>query len=232
MQKARFQNVLTVTAVLYALACLAAGGYVLLSGGPVVRGLGGLAGLLFLPAFPLLRWVFRLKKAPLMDAVLLIFLFLAFILGTVLGWYSYIWWFDLAVHCLSGFVACALGLCLFWMVREDKRAPMGRDALAASGFGFFFSQFVAGLWEMLEYLGFLLTGHDSQNVAATGVGDTMEDMLICLAGSLVMTAAVWLHLKGKRRSFLVLPAEEFYRANYGPEGGESRANGADEAAAP
>ena len=215
MEKPRYSRLLLVTVIGYVLGCLATGGYVLLSGGAAARGVGGLAGTLFVLVFPLLRRIFRLKKAPLLDAVLLVFIFLAFSLGTVLGLYSYIWWYDLAAHGISGFLFTMVGLCLYWMMREDKSAPVGKDALAAAGFAFFFSQFVAGLWEIFEYVGFLLTGHDSQNVAATGVGDTMEDMMICLAGSLIMAAAVWLHLKGKHRSLLLLPAEEFYRANYG-----------------
>lgn len=43
----------------------------------------------------------------------------------------------------------------------------------------------AAMWEIVEYTGFLLFGYDSQNVAATGVGDTMEDMMICLAGTVI-----------------------------------------------
>ncbi len=215
MKNLRYGKFLLVTAVLYGIVCFAAGGYVLLSGGNAARGLGGLAGLLFLLAFPLIRRIFRLKKAPLMDAVLLIFIALAFHLGTVLGLYTYLWWYDLAAHCLSGFLFTLVGLCLYWMVREDRSAPIGKDALAATGFAFFFSQFIAGLWEMFEYVGFLLTGHDSQNMTATGAGDTMEDMMICLAGSVIMAAVIWLHLRGKHRLVLMLPAEEFYRANYG-----------------
>ncbi len=217
MEKPRYTTAWRVTAVLYVIASFATGGYVLLTGGPAARGAGGFAGALFLLVFPLLRRIFRLKKVPLMDAVLTVFLFLAFDLGTVLGLYSYIWWMDLAAHGLSGFLFTMVGLCLYWMIREEKRAPMGKDALAAASYAFFFSSFIAALWEIFEYVAFLVTGHDSQNVAATGVGDTMEDIMICLAGSLVMAALIYLHLKGKHRSFLLLPAEEFYRANYGLE---------------
>ena len=59
---------------------------------------------------------------------------------------------------------------------------------------FFFSGFVAVLWEIFEFVADLLTGNDSQNVAATGVADTMEDMMICLVGGLFMAAVIWLLL--------------------------------------
>ena len=210
----RFGKFLLGTVLAYLVSCLVIGGDVLLSGGPVVRGLGGLAAALFLLAFPLIRWIGRLEIAPLMDAVLIIFIFLAFNLGVALGLYSYVWWYDLAVHCLSGAVFALVGLCLYWMTRDDKWAAIGKDALSAASYAFFFSGFVAVLWEIFEFVADLLTGNDSQNVAATGVADTMEDMMICLAGGLFMAAVIWLHLRG-RRSFLMRPAEEFYRANYG-----------------
>lgn len=213
----RFGKFLLGTVLAYLVSCVVIGGYVLLSHGPAARGLGGLAAAFFLLAFPLVRKIGRLKIAPLMDATLIIFIFLAFHLGVALGLYSYVWWYDLAVHCLSGAVFALVGLCLYWMTREDKRAPMEKNALSAAGYAFFFSGFIAVLWEIFEFVADILTGNDSQNVAATGVTDTMEDMMICLVGGLFMAAVIWLHLKGRRRFLLMRPAEEFYRANYGEE---------------
>lgn len=213
----RYQRLYTVVSVIFALSCVGIGAYVLATGGPLPRGLGGLAALLCLLIGPICRRLFRLQKALLVDACLLVFILLAFTLGVALGLYSYIWWYDLAAHLLSGAVAAQLGLYLYWMLREDKTAPMARDATAASGFAFFFAQFIAIVWEMFEFVSDKLTGNDSQCVAATGVNDTMEDMMIAMAGSVVMAVLMWLHLRGKHRSWTMKPADEFFRANYGKE---------------
>ena len=44
---------------------------------------------------------------------------------------------------------------------------------------------VAGLWEIAEYLISFVVGLDLQRVAATGVSDSMQDMIVCMIGTLV-----------------------------------------------
>ena len=51
-------------------------------------------------------------------------------------------------------------------------------------FTFLGSMAVAGLWEIGEYLASMVVGLDLQRVALTGVSDSMQDMIVCMAGTL------------------------------------------------
>lgn len=202
------------TAVAYILASLAVSIYLFVDKG-VGSGLIGLCSLLYLLLFPLCRRLFRVGPGWLMDTVLMVFIFCAFTLGTALAWYSRFAYYDLIMHFLSGVLTALLGLCLYYRLRrpEDRPAPPNRGM--ATALSFLFPQFVAVAWEMVEYIGFLLTGHDSQRVAETGVADTMEDMMICMAGALVMAILIWIHLGGRRRIPLVRPVDDWVKDSWG-----------------
>ena len=179
----------------------------------------GFVGLLFLPLPWLIRFVFRLKPAYLADTCLLAFIFAAFELGVALSWYSRFAYYDLVAHGVSGCVFAAVGLCGFYLLREDKRAPMKKDRVLAVSFSFLFSMTAAGLWEIVEYVIYLFFGNDSQYAVApyagfNGVADTMEDMMICLLGTAVMCALMWIHLGG-RRIVLVRPVDQFVEVKWG-----------------
>ena len=60
-------------------------------------------------------------------------------------------------------------------------------------------------------------GADPQQVAATGVGDTMQDMIVCTLGGLITAVSCWKylrHLGEKRRKGLMMSLfEAYYREN-------------------
>lgn len=196
----------------FAVSCIITGTAAFYTGS-VYRGLGGFAALLCLPFLPLVRRTLLLEKNRSMENELLLFVFLAFLLGVVLGWYSLLSFYDNLVHFLSGVVFTTVGLCFFWLIREDRSADRKKDYPVAVGFSFCFAQFTAVLWEIFEFVSGRITGHDSQNVAATGVADTMEDMIACMLGSLLMSAVIYFCLKHDRSCFLLHPADEFYELN-------------------
>ncbi len=204
------------TAAVYALATLAVSVYLFIEKG-VPSGLVGLCSLLYLLIFPLARLLFRVKPGWLMDTVLMVFIFCAFTLGTALQWYSVFAYYDLVMHFLSGVLAAMLGLCVYYWLREPERRLTPPNRGMAAVMAFLLAQFVAIAWEIVEYVGFLLTGHDSQRVADTGVADTMEDMMICMAGALVMAVVIWLHLGGKRRIPLLRPVDEWVEDSWRAE---------------
>jgi len=57
---------------------------------------------------------------------------------------------------------------------------------------------VAGLWEIGEYLVSGTVGRDLQEVAATGVADSMQDMIVCILGTLAVLPVAY-HLCREQR---------------------------------
>ena len=77
---------------------------------------------------------------------------------------------------------------------------------------FFGSMAVAGLWEICEYGVHALTGRDVQHVLDTGVSDTMQDMIVCMIGTLFYVGCVIRRYRGKPNA-LTDAAESFVEVN-------------------
>lgn len=155
-------------------------------------------GTLALPAglavfYPL----FKLKSVHQLNFLVLAFSMLGHTLGSALEFYQRIPHFDKLVHMLSGVFVSILCLGLYLCIRAD--APLTRnERLLAILFVFFGSMAVAGLWEIIEYAVHAVTGRDVQKVAATGINDTMQDMIVCLVGTILYLPAVSALFKGKQ----------------------------------
>ena len=128
--------------------------------------------------------------------VVLLFTLLGYTLGSVWEFYLLIPNFDKVVHMLSGVFVSMLALTLYCVVKPEHKLDACNCATAML-FVFFASMAVAGLWEITEYFVNLITGRDVQRVAATGVGDTMQDMIVCLIGTLAYLPLVRRACHGK-----------------------------------
>lgn len=120
-----------------------------------------------------------------MDEVLIFFyyffLLLALVMGSVLKFYYRIWWFDLFTHFISGAMTSIIAFILL------KENGFVKKKYKWIGFIFIilFTISAAVCWEYFEFFCDKLFQSDSQWVMATGVDDTMTDMLIAtLAGIL------------------------------------------------
>lgn len=159
--------------------------------------LGIALGTLLIPLLPELFYrIFRLRRVYQLDFFVLAFSLLGYTLGAVVDLYQRVPFFDKAVHMLSGVFVSMLLLCLFCAVCPSH-APGRSERLLAVLFVFFGSMAVAGLWEICEYAVHALTGRDVQQVLSTGVDDTMQDMIVCLIGTLLYLPQVLRLCKGE-----------------------------------
>ncbi|MCI8553618.1 MAG: hypothetical protein HFJ80_01565 [Clostridiales bacterium] len=172
---------------------------------------------LFLLIPPVLCRLFRAKPAYGMNIAIYLFCFAAYSLGVAMEWYHRIGIYDLIAHFLSGVFFALIGMCAWLFLRRDRTGPLDADPRQTAAFSFLFAGFVAGFWELLEYASFLITGYDSQNVAATGVADTMEDMLMGMLGGLLTAVVFLVWSRWHHRSILLAPVREFYRVNFAPD---------------
>ena len=171
----------------------------------------GLGTLLIPLALTLFYRIFHLKRVHQVDFWVVLFSLLGYTCGSVLEFYLMIPNFDKVVHTLSGVLVSMLAYALFRAVKPGH-AVEKKDRALAMLFVFFASMAVAGMWEICEYFVNLITGRDVQRVLATGVGDTMQDMIVCMIGTLISLPFVGRACEDKP-SALTSPADAFIELN-------------------
>ena len=157
-----------------------------------------------------------LKVIHQLDFLVLAFTLLAYPLGSCLDFYARFPGYDKLVHMLSGAFVSLLCILLYCVLKPGHRIEK-QDLPLAILFTFFGSMAVAGLWELGEYAISLLTGRDVQHAIDTGVGDTMQDMLVCMLGTLA-TLPLLRSVAMGRHSFLTGPVDAFLFKLYPHEG--------------
>lgn len=176
------KKIYSLAAALFAACCPCIAAVSLQRGEPLA-GCTALAAPLLLLLPPWLERLLGQRQKGGLALRCLLFSFLACPLGVGLTLYHRLFWYDSLMHLLSGVFFTELGLLAFAALGGPKRCPATRWLYAAVGLCFW--AFVALGWELLEFAASLLLGIDPQNVAATGVTDTMQDCLWALLGTLV-----------------------------------------------
>ena len=152
-----------------------------------------------------------LKLVHQLDFIILAFTLIGYPLGSCLDFYARFPGYDKLIHMLSGAFVSVLCILLYCALKPGHRIGRGDFALALL-FTFFGSMAVAGLWELAEYAINLVTGRDVQHVLDTGVGDTMQDMLVCMIGTLA-TLPLLRPLSRGRQTRFTAPIDAFLERN-------------------
>lgn len=163
--------------------------------------------------FPVLWAVYRLfkfKKSYQMEFVIFLFTYLGFTLGGAASFYQKFPGFDKLLHTLSGVFVSMLAFALYLLLEKEIDS---KKMMTAVFFVFFASMTVAALFEIVEYLAAPLVGRDLQQIAKTGVADTIIDMIVCLIGSLLYTPLLVRFYKGKNDPLTGAVAAFFYINN-------------------
>ena len=152
-----------------------------------------------------------LKLVHQLDFIILAFTLIAYPLGSCLDFYARFPGYDKLMHMLSGAFVSVLCILLYCALKPGHRIGSD-DFWLALLFTFFGSMAVAGLWELAEYAINLVTGRDVQHVLDTGVGDTMQDMLVCMIGT-IATLTLLRPLSQGRQTRLTAPIDAFLERN-------------------
>lgn len=146
-------------------------------------------------------------------AVIIGFTFSAYTLGVACGLYKVLPLYDKLLHMASGTVVMMFAPVLFYVLKSGH-APQKSDCRLAVCFCILTSLSVAGLWEIAEYILSLLTGIDPQNVLASGVSDTMIDMIVCTLGTLSAVPPLLRLYETGRGGILYTPTQVFIEKNF------------------
>ena len=138
-------------------------------------------------AFPIaLPFVWKLpflKRVWSLDCLILGFVFLVYPLGSCVDLFYWLPGYDKVAHTLSGTFVSLLALILYYVLKPGH-AIERKDKVLATVFMLLASIAVAGLWEIGEYALSGIVGRDLQRVMATGVADSMQDMIVCTLGTI------------------------------------------------
>lgn len=150
---------------------------------------------------------------------IVLFLFGSYTLGVACELYQVTPGYDKLLHMLSGTFTMMLALPLFYFLKAGHRLERSDWPLAAA-FCLTTALAVAGVWELCEYAFGLLTPLDPQCAQATGVADTMQDMLVCTLGALMALPSLNRLYRTGEGGLLFGGTEEFIRLNLAEEGNE------------
>lgn len=140
------------------------------------------------------------EVTPLSQTMLNVIIFVGIVIGSYFGFFDKIWWFDIFMHVLSGFVCAVFGYD-FAVIIQRKKGQCA--ATLAALFAIMFALSIAVGWEFYEFLMDTLHGTNLQLAKAgeettmfdlskyrgeygyLGLVDTMTDMMMNAGGGIV-----------------------------------------------
>lgn len=111
-----------------------------------------------------------------------LYIFILMILGCLAKFYSKLEYYDVFTHFIFGFAGCIVGLYLLNLFDiHDKNIVFNIIFMVSC------TLTLSSLWEIFEYIASIIFNEDVQNVLATGVSDTMEDIIASFIASILFT---------------------------------------------
>ena len=132
--------------------------------------------------FKIIRKLFKIRISDGLEFVYIVFIILTMLLGSIMGFFSLISWYDSFTHFLSGMFTFVMGI--FFLVWFKEHSD--KKILFSCLFAMMFTFMIAVLWECVEFTIDNVMGTDTQKVLTTGVHDTMKDMICAILGSILV----------------------------------------------
>lgn len=146
----------------------------------------------------------------------ILFVFAALFLGEMRDFYQRVWWWDIALHGTSGLLLGMTGFLLVYVLNENERADLHMTPFFIAFFAFAFAVSIGALWEIFEFVMDKLFGMQMQKPMfddASGLTDTMWDLIVNALGALVICVFAWVYMRKERRSFVEEWVQAFIRSN-------------------
>lgn len=134
------------------------------------------------------------------------FIFASIFLGEVYGYYTKFWWWDIALHTTSGFLLGITGFLLVYLLNENDTIHLQMHPGFVAFFAFMFALGMGALWEIFEFFMDQVFGTNMQKPMlndASGLTDTMFDLIVDAVGALIISVLGYGYLKkAQAKSFL------------------------------
>jgi hypothetical protein len=139
------------------------------------------------------------------ELMAILFVFASLFLGEFHSYYERFWWWDIALHSISGLLLGILGFLLVYMLNENRRIDIHMRPGFVALFAFAFAVTAGASWEILEFVIDRLFGAQMQKPMLgdpSGLTDTMWDLIVDTLGAAVISGFGWWHMKRRQRSFI------------------------------
>ena len=134
------------------------------------------------------------RTSAIIEIIFLIFLFISSILGSVFHFYEFVDYFDKFAHLLSGIVTAILGIIMLKKWRIKSKHQLSFDIILMN----ILSLAIASAWEIYEFVASKALNSDLQRVGASGVTDTVHDMIVALIGSLMVSVMYYAIVRNEK----------------------------------
>lgn len=150
------------------------------------------------------------------EVLAILFVFASLFLGEFRSYYELYWWWDIALHSVSGLLLGIVGFLLVYVLNESRRIDVHMRAGFVALFAFVFAVAVGALWEIFEFAADQWFGMQMQKPMfgdPSGLTDTMWDLIVDALGAGAISGFGWWHLKRSRRSFIEVWTDRFIESN-------------------
>lgn len=175
--------------------------------------------MIFLTFVPdILHRIIHIKIPRLMEVIFVAFCFCALILGDVADFYGRFGWWDSLEHGMSGVLLGILGYAIINTFNSVEGNKIKFSPVFVSLWVVCFALALGAVWEIMEFITDGLFGLNSQQYLTTpgtfdkavplegheALRDTMEDLMLDFAGSLIISVIGYFDLKKQRKGIAAL----------------------------
>ncbi|MCW2313006.1 hypothetical protein [Rhodoferax antarcticus] len=150
------------------------------------------------------------------ELLTILFVFAALFLGEFHSYYLRYWWWDIALHSVSGLLLGIVGFLLVYVLNESRRIDLHMRAGFVALFAFAFAVTVGTAWEIFEFSVDQLLGTQMQKPMLgdpCGLTDTMWDLIVDALGAAVISGFGWWRMVRNSPSFIEAWIDRFVERN-------------------
>ncbi len=125
-----------------------------------------------------------------------VILYASFALGEVRDFYEKIWWWDLAIHGLSGLMMGIIGFLIIYVFYMTHRVQIAAGWIATITFAM--AVCIGTIWEIFE---FLMDEFLGLNMQKSGLVDTMTDLMINATGAALAALLGYFYVRDRDSLF-------------------------------
>lgn len=127
------------------------------------------------------------------EFVIILFIYASIFLGEVNKFYDIFWWWDIALHTISGLAIGFAGFMILFTLYNKRKIES--SAFIIAFFSFMFAIGIGTIWEIFE---FSMDQIFKLNMQKSGLVDTMSDLIVDSIGALVTSFIGYQYIKGDK----------------------------------